>query len=381
MIELGVILTQGSSKHYPMLLKMKQPGRKRPQSAWRIVPAIAAAALVCTAAASPRAWADDPNTVVATVGDHKISEKDLDAKVKPQLEQMRAMLEKRVDQLIEDKKFDLRRQTLESMTDDYLLQQAAQRDKLSVDEYIKKESTGKDGVTDAAAKKFYDDNKGNGGAPPYDQIKPRILEMLNRQALLERLRKGEPVKILLEPQRVVVNSSGHPALGPKDAPVTIVEFTDLQCPFCGKTESTLKELRSKYGDKIRLVHMDYPLPFHAHALDAAKAAHCANEQGKFWPYRDALFANQSKLAPADLKATAKTLGLNTTEFDACFASTKYDSQIKADQAAGEKVGVDGTPAFFIDGRPLTGAQPTPKFEEIIDDELATGGSTKQASAN
>ena len=186
---------------------------------------------------------------------------------------------------------------------------------------------------------------------------------------------------MLEPQRVVVNSSGHPALGPKDAPVTIVEFTDLQCPFCEKTESTLKELRGKYGDKIRVVHMDYPLPFHSHALDAAKAAHCANEQGKFWPYRDALFANQSKLAPADLKATAQSLGMNSAKFDACFASTKYDSQIKADQAAGEKVGVDGTPAFFIDGRPLTGAQPTPKFEEIIDDELATGGSTKQASAN
>src|ERR1700679_2951005 len=185
MIELDVILNQGSSKHYPMLLKMKQPGRTRPQSAWRIVPA----ALVCTAAASLRAWADDPNTVVATVGDHKISEKDLDAKVKPQLEQMRAMLEKRVDQLIADKSFDLRRQTLESMTDDYLIQQAAQRDKLSVDDYLKKESNGKDGVTDAAAKKFYDDNKGNGGAPPYDQIKPKILDMLNRQALLERLRK------------------------------------------------------------------------------------------------------------------------------------------------------------------------------------------------
>jgi protein-disulfide isomerase len=343
---------------------------------------LAAAAIVTAAVSAPRAWAaDDPNATVATVGDHKISEKDLDAKVKPQLEQMRAMLEKRVDQLIEDKKFDLRRQTLESMTDDYLIQQAAQKDKLSVDEYIKKESNGKDGVTDAAAKKFYDDNKGNGGAPPYDQIKPKILDMLNRQALLERLRKDEPVKILLEPQRVVVNSSGHPALGPKDAPVTIVEFTDLQCPFCGKTESTLKELRTKYGDKIRLVHMDYPLPFHAHALDAAKAAHCANEQGKFWPYRDALFANQSKLAPADLKATAQSLGMNGAKFDACFASNKYDSQIKADQAAGEKVGVDGTPAFFIDGRPLTGAQPTPKFEEIIDDELATGGSEKQASAN
>ena len=122
---------------------------------------------------SPRAWADDPNTVVATVGDHKISEKDLDAKVKPQLEQMRAMLEKRVDQLIADKRFDLSRQTLESMTDDYLIQQAAQRDKLSVDDYIKKEYTGKIGVTEAEAKKFYDENKGNGAAPSYDQIKPQ----------------------------------------------------------------------------------------------------------------------------------------------------------------------------------------------------------------
>jgi protein-disulfide isomerase len=313
------------------------------------------------------------------VGAHKITEKDLDAKVKPQLEQMRAMLEKRVDQLIADKTFDLRRQTLESMTNEYLVQQAAQQDKLSVDDYIKKESKGKNGVTDAAAKKFYDQNKTPSTAP-FDKIKPQLLEMMNRQALLERLHKNEPVKILLEPQRVVVNSTGHPSMGANGAPVTIVEFTDMQCPYCGKTESTLKELRTKYGDKIRLVHMDFPLPFHSHALDAAKAARCANEQGKFWPYREALFANQSKLAPADLKATAKTLGMNSSQFETCFDSAKFDALIKADQAAGEKVGVDGTPAFFIDGRPLTGAQPTQKFEEIIDDEIANGGNTKQASA-
>src|SRR5271154_2443355 len=171
-----------------MLANTNQPVRNRCASAWRIVSVLAVAAIATAAVAAPSAWsADDPNATVATVGDHKISEK-------------------RLDQLIEDKKFDLRRQTLESMTDDYLLQQAAQHDKLSVDEYIKKESSGKDGVTDAAAKKFYDDNKGNGGAPPYDQIKPKILDMLNRQALLERLRKGEPVKILLEPQSVRVYS-------------------------------------------------------------------------------------------------------------------------------------------------------------------------------
>jgi protein-disulfide isomerase len=364
------------------MLNMNHPGLNRLEPAWRIVPAIAAALVIaCVALVTHPAWtADDPHTTVATVGDHKITEQDLDAKVKPQVEQMRAMLEKRVDQLIASKMFDLKRQTLESMTDDYLIGQAAQHDKLSVDDYLKKEYSGKSAVTDADAKKFYDQNK-SATTAPYDKLKPQLMTMLNRQTLLERLRKNEPVKILLEPQRVAVNSSGHPALGAKDAPITIVEFADFQCPYCKATESTLGQLRTKYGDKIRLVHMDYPLPFHSHSLDAAKAARCANDQGKFWPYRDALFANQSKLAPTDLKATAKTLGLNTTKFDTCFDSAKYDSVIKTDQAAGEKAGVDGTPAFFIDGRPLSGAQPVPKFEELIDDELVTGGSNnKQASA-
>jgi protein-disulfide isomerase len=366
--------------NYPML-NFNHSGRNRLEPARRAVPALAAAfAIACVAFAAHRVWADDPNAVVATVGDHKIDEKELDAKVKPQLEQMRAMLEKRVDELIAGKTFDLRRQTLESMTDDYLIGQAAKHDNLSVDDYLKKEYSGKSAVTDAEAQKFYDQNK-SANTPPFDKLKPQILTMMNRQALLERLRKKEPVKILLEPERVAVNSTGHPALGSKDAQVTIVEFADFQCPYCKATEATLKQLRDRYGDKIRLVHMDFPLPFHSHALDAANAARCANDQGKFWQYRDSLFANQSKLAPVDLKATAKTLGLNSTEFDACFDKAKYDSQIKSDQAAGEKVGVDGTPAFFIDGRPLTGAQPTSKFEELIDDELATGGSNKQASAN
>jgi protein-disulfide isomerase len=362
-----------------MLPNMNGPRPNRLGSVLRIVSAIAPAAALCAAVASTPAWADDPNAVVATVGDHKIVAKDLDAKVKPQLDDMRAALEKRVNQMIADKSFELRRQTLQTMTDQYLIEQAAQREKLSVDDYLKKEYSGKSSVTDADAHKFYDQNK-MAGTAPYDKMKPLLMAMLNRQALLERLRKQEPVKILLEPKRVAVNSVGHPELGGKDAPVTIVEFTDFQCPFCGRTESTLKELRTKYGDKIRLVHMDFPLPFHSHAIDAAKAARCANEQGKFWPYREALFANQNKLAPADLKATGKALGLNSTQFDECFDSAKYAVQIKADQATGEKAGVDGTPAFFIDGRPVTGAQPLPAFEQLIDDELANGGGTSQASA-
>ena len=356
--------------------------RNRAETARRFVWTVGSLAVMCLMLAAPHAWADDPNAVVATVGDHKISEKDLDAKLKVQLDEMRAKLEKQVDQMIEtkSKNDDFRRQTLESMTDEYLLEQAAKGDNLSVDDYIKKESSGKNGVTDDAAKKFFDQNKGNSPVK-FDQIKPQLLTMLNKQALMERLRKKEPVKILLEPTRVAVNSGGHPTRGSKDAPVTIVEFTDMQCPYCKAIEATLKQLRDKDGAKIRLVHMDYPLPFHAHAMDAANAARCANEQDKFWQYRDAVFADQAKLAPADLKATAKSLGMDSAKFDACFDSGKYDAQIKADQAAGEKVGVDGTPAFFIDGRQLTGAQPLPKFQELIDDELANGsGSNKQASA-
>ncbi len=171
---------------------MNQPGRNHLESAWRTVFA-AAAIVIFASVATSRAWADDPNATVATVGDHKITSKDLDAKVQPQIQQMRAALEKRVDQLIADKSFDLRRQTLESMTDDYLIQQAADKQKLTVPEYIKKESAGKDAVTDAEAKAFYDKNK-QAGTAPYDKIKPQLLQMMNRQALMDRLRKSEPVK-------------------------------------------------------------------------------------------------------------------------------------------------------------------------------------------
>jgi protein-disulfide isomerase len=338
-----------------------------------------AAAIVCVALAALGASADDsktgdPKTVVATVGDHKITEEDLEQKTKPQLDD----LNQKVQALLRQKTFEIRRKTLESMTEEYLISQAAQQQKLSPEDYIKKESAGKSGVTDAEAKKFYDQNK-TPQWPPYDAAKLQLMPLLNRQALLERLRKNEPVKVLLEPERMAVDSGGHPSIGPKNAPITMVEFEDFQCPFCKASEKTVKEVRAKYGDKVRIVHMDFPLSFHSHSMDAANAARCANDQGKFWQFRDTLFVNQGKLSPADLKATAKTLGMNTTQFNECFDKGTHAAEIKQDLAAGEKAGVDGTPGFFIDGRPLVGAQPLNKFTEIIDDEFASGG-VKQASA-
>ncbi len=162
-------------------------------------------------------------------------------------------------------------------------------------------------------------------------------------------------------------------LGSKQAPVTIVEFADFQCPFCKRAEEPLKEVRAKYGDKIRLVYMDFPLQFHANAMLAAEAARCAGEQGKFWPFHDELFTDQSKIGTADLKAAAAKLGLNKDQFNTCLDQRKYEAEIHKDMAAGQSIGVSGTPAFFINGREISGAQPAGAFSEIIDEELSASG--------
>ena len=124
-----------------------------------------------------------------------------------------------------------------------------------------------------------------------------------------------------------------------------------------------------YGDRIHLVYREYPLPNHQNAKPASEAGQCANEQGKFWPYHDRLFANQQRLTAADLKQHAVELGLDAARFNACVDSHKYASVVDADIAMGNEAGVNGTPAFFINGRMLSGAQPFEAFKKIIDDEL------------
>src|SRR5713101_2069112 len=168
--------------------------------------------------------------------------------------------------------------------------------------------------------------------------------------VIAKLRAAQNVNIALEAPHVEVASAGHPSVGGKDAPITMVEFGDFQCPFCRASESAVREVRQKYGDKVRLVYMDFPLGIHAHAMDAARSARCAGEQDKFWQYHDAIFADQSKLAPADLKASAAKLGLNAKKFDACLEKAKYQPQIQQDIAEATKLGVTGTPTFFINGR-------------------------------
>jgi protein-disulfide isomerase len=172
-------------------------------------------------------------------------------------------------------------------------------------------------------------------------------------------------------QRVEVSIQGAPFKGGDKAPVTIVEFSDFHCPFCKRVVSTLAQLESKYGDKVKLVFRDFPIEsLHPGASKAHEAARCAGEQGKFWPYHDKLFAGPSKSSPEILKGFAKEVGLNGAAFEACLNSGKHQAAIKKDIEEGQRLGVTGTPAFFINGRLFTGAQPLEAFARVIDEELA-----------
>jgi protein-disulfide isomerase len=174
-------------------------------------------------------------------------------------------------------------------------------------------------------------------------------------------------------ERVAVPADG-PARGPATAKVTIVEFSDFQCPFCARVNPTLEKIRATYGDDVRIVFRHNPLPFHANAEPAAEAAVLAGWSGKFWEMHDKLFGNQQELDRDGLERRASELGMDVAAFRKALDAHTAKPRVDADLALGQKIGVLGTPAFFIDGRPITGAQPFEAFKQIIDDEIARADS-------
>src|SRR5829696_1524679 len=194
-----------------------------------------------------------------------------------------------------------------------------------------------------------------------------------RQALVAELRKGGPsVRVMIDaPRHEVALAATDPALGSASAPVTIVEFSDFQCPFCLRVEPTLKQVRQTYGDKVRIVWKDFPLTqIHPQAFKSGEAAHCAGEQGKYWEYHDRLFANQQALQATDLKRYATDLSLEPTKFNECLDSSKYGERVRDGVAQGTGLGVNSTPTIYINGRMLSGAQPFEMFVSVIDEELS-----------
>jgi protein-disulfide isomerase len=231
-------------------------------------------------------------------------------------------------------------------------------------------------VTDAEVDAFYEQNKDRiGDAPPAD-IKVRIKEFLTdqkkqeaAQAYVAQLRRTHRAVVLLEPPRVQVEALGF-LKGPENAPITIIEFADYECGYCGRARDSMREVMAKYPGKIRLVFRDFPLSFHPNATPAAIAARCAGAQGKFWEMHNLLFDHQSELTTENFMKWAGELGLDLTQFEACGQDPRVKAQVDADLEAGSAVGVSGTPAFFVNGVSLSGAQPVDAFVQIIERELA-----------
>ena len=174
---------------------------------------------------------------------------------------------------------------------------------------------------------------------------------------------------------VDVSADDDPGQGPEDAAVTIVEFSDFQCPYCATfQQETLPQILSEYGDQVRFVYRDFPLTsLHANALKAAEASECADDQGKYWEYHDLLFQNQSALDDESLKGYAASLEMDTATFDECLASGKYTQEVAKDLQDGTEAGVQGTPSFFVNGMPIRGAQPYQAFQAAIEAALAEAG--------
>ncbi|MCX8072918.1 MAG: thioredoxin domain-containing protein [Candidatus Binatia bacterium] len=303
--------------------------------------------------------------VVATVGERKITRSELEKHVKPKLVQL------------DNQRFQVLQEGLEELVADELYKLEAKTRGISVDALVKQELEAKVGEpSQEEIEKLYDDNKEDLEGQSLEQLRPQLVQYLKQQKLAERhqqflgeLRKKYKTTVALKPPVVEVGDGGRPSRGPASAPVTIIEFSDYECPFCKRASSTVAEVLRHYGDKVRFVHRDFPLSFHQHARLAAEAAACANAQGKFWEYHDRLWKAQDLSEPS-LKGLAKEIGLDEGKFAECLKTKPHSAAIDRDLEEGTAAGVNGTPAFFINGRMLSGAQPFEAFKQLIDEELS-----------
>jgi protein-disulfide isomerase len=212
------------------------------------------------------------------------------------------------------------------------------------------------------------------------QAKERIADGMRRQRIAQRrtvylaeLRARAGVRIALEPPRVQVEVGDEIVRGAQNAPVTVVLYSDFQCPFCARARSTVEDLTARYKEKVRVVFRNYPLPMHTDAGLAAEAALCAHEQGQFWQMHDALFAHQNALSPADLRRYAGDIGLKEPSFSECLASRRHEKTWQATTRQASDLGIVSTPTFLVNGRLVAGAVPMSVLAEIVDDELVRSG--------
>jgi protein-disulfide isomerase len=280
---------------------------------------------------------------------------------------------------LRQEEYELRRETIDEIVTEELLEREAAARGISREELLDAEVEQKVEAPSAAEiDAFYEANKARIKGQSKQQVLPQIRRVLRQRQTAARRREftrqlaaDAGLRVMLTPPRLEIPiPATAPALGPADAPVTIVEFTDYQCPFCMRAQETVDRLLERYQGRLRLVYRDLPLDMHQRAFDASRAARCAGEQDHFWEYHRSLLTAPGDFSDEDFVGRARELELDLELFESCLASPRHDAAIEASLADARRFGVQATPTFFINGRMLAGAQPFEDFVDVIDEELA-----------
>jgi protein-disulfide isomerase len=307
---------------------------------------------------------------VAEVDGHKLTRADLEQKQAAKLLQARYTY------------YQAEHEAVSQLIDDQLLEMRASREHLTVEQLIERDITSqvKD-PTEDQLQVFYE---GLQTKEPFEAVRDKILATLRqlrltkaRAAYLQMLRDAADVRIDLAPPQSEVAVDDAPRRGPQNAPVLIVEFADYECPYCQQIHPELKKLEEEFAGKVALAYKDFPLPMHPRAEKAAEAARCAAEQGKFWEFHDALF-DDHQLELAQLKEHARNLRLDAASFERCVDGGEQAASVRKDFAEAQRLGLTGTPAFFVNGHFLSGAVSYSTLREVVEQQLAASAPRRTA---
>jgi protein-disulfide isomerase len=316
-------------------------------------------------AAPASAAPGDPKAVVAEVNGVPITAEELDRHAAGELQRLR------------DQEYEIRKTALDELILQRLVQKEAAERGISEQELMRLEVQEKVARPVASEiQEVYDANRGRVGGRTRAEVEPQIISSLIQQRTAERarafsqaLRDQAKVRIVLDQPRTEVKiPPGTAVLGPADAPVTIVEYSDYLCPYCQTAEVVVAKVLARYQGKVKFIHRDFLLG-RPRSLAVARAALCAGEQGKFWEYRHDLLSTAGDWSDQDLEGRAARMGLRPADFRGCQASDRHDKAIMAASEEGQKLGVSGTPTFFVNGRRMTGVRSEAQFDEVIQAEL------------
>jgi protein-disulfide isomerase len=320
--------------------------------------------LVCLPAfgqVTPATISPSPSSIVAEVDGRTLTSIDLEHKKSGSLLQARYQY------------YMSQRKALDQLVDEELLSLAAERQHLTVDELLEKKvyKDIKD-PTEDQLQVYYEGMESN---EPYPAVRDRVLEHIRelrrdkaRAAYIKELRSQANLRILLSPPVASVNLEDAFVKGSKNAPVQLVEFADYECPYCQQVNPLIQKLQEEYGDKLSVAYKDFPLPMHHRSEKAAEAARCAGEQGKYWEYHDVLYYSRA-LDVNELKKHAQVLKLDESRFAKCLDGGTQAEAVKKDLEEGKKLGLSGTPSFFVNGHFFHGAVDYATLKEMVDQQL------------